>query len=150
LWSPARGDLDAHAAAALNASPAVTAAGHLLGHDCRAALTRLFDHYLHAAALAMDTLYPAERHHWRRVPAPSTAVPPVIDPATYAADDRPGHATLLSATLFPVSPASSGTASSRTGSPLAPRSPAITERGKARARTNQPMASPQLKNCQAL
>ena len=30
--------------------------------DRQAALTRLFDHYLHTAAAAMDTLLPAERH----------------------------------------------------------------------------------------
>jgi hypothetical protein len=34
----------------------------------RAALTRLFDHYLHAAAAAMDTLFPAERHRRPRIP----------------------------------------------------------------------------------
>ena len=35
----------------------------------QAALTRLFDHYLHTAAAAMDILYPAERHR----PAPHPA-----------------------------------------------------------------------------
>jgi hypothetical protein len=38
----------------------------------RAALTRLFDHYLHTAAVAMDTVFPAERHRRPRV-APATA-----------------------------------------------------------------------------
>jgi len=145
-------DLDAYAAAALTASPAVAAAGRLLGRlaraylvhpagpgrygmhdllrgyaaelaaaddgeeDCRAALTRLLDHYLHTAAAAMDTLYPAEGHHWPRVPAPDTPAPAVTDPAAarawldghravlvavaaHAADGWPGHATRLSATL---------------------------------------------------
>jgi hypothetical protein len=36
--------------------------------DRRAALTRLFDHYLHTAAAAMDTLYPAERHRRPSIP----------------------------------------------------------------------------------
>ena len=36
------------------------AVGHDSGGEQRAALTRLFDYYLHAAAAAMDTLYPAE------------------------------------------------------------------------------------------
>jgi tetratricopeptide (TPR) repeat protein/transcriptional regulator with XRE-family HTH domain len=144
-------DLDAYAAAALTASPAVAPAAQLLERlarahlihpagpgrygmhdllrsyaaelaaaagedDCQAALTRLFDHYLHTAALAMDTLYPAGRHLRPAVPASSAAVPPVTDPATarswlddhravlvavteHAADGWPGHATRLSATL---------------------------------------------------
>jgi tetratricopeptide (TPR) repeat protein/DNA-binding XRE family transcriptional regulator len=88
------------------------------GEDaCRAALTRLFDHYLHTAATAMDTLQPAERHRRPRVPAPGTPVPPVRDPAgaaawlaaslptlvevvAYAAGHGwPQHATRLAATL---------------------------------------------------
>jgi hypothetical protein len=43
----------------------------------RAALTRLFDHYLYTAATAMDALYPAEAYTRPRVPAPSTPSPPV-------------------------------------------------------------------------
>jgi tetratricopeptide (TPR) repeat protein len=43
----------------------------------RAALTRLFDHVLGAAALAMDALYPHERAGRPRVPAPTSPVPPV-------------------------------------------------------------------------
>jgi DNA-binding SARP family transcriptional activator/Tfp pilus assembly protein PilF len=84
----------------------------------RAALTRLFDHYLHAAAVAMDTLHPAERHWRPRIPSPATAVPPVTDTAAargwldaeratlvavtvHAAEHGwPGHATRLAATLF--------------------------------------------------
>ena len=45
-----------------------------------AALTRLFDYYLHAAAAAMDALYPAERHHRPRIPPPATPLPPVTGP----------------------------------------------------------------------
>ena len=46
-----------------------------------AALTRLFDHYLHTAAAAMDALFPAERHLRPRIPCPAAPVPPLPDPA---------------------------------------------------------------------
>jgi DNA-binding SARP family transcriptional activator/tetratricopeptide (TPR) repeat protein len=83
----------------------------------RAALTRLLDHYLHMAASAMDTLFPAERHCRPRVPAPATPGPPVdsrdaarawLDrqrPALVAAvvhaagNGWPSHATRLAVTL---------------------------------------------------
>jgi DNA-binding SARP family transcriptional activator len=85
--------------------------------DQHAALTRLFDHYLHTAAAAMDILSPAERHHRPRIPQPATPVPPLPDPAAareWADSERaalvaaaaytaacgwPGHATRLAATL---------------------------------------------------
>jgi tetratricopeptide (TPR) repeat protein len=88
------------------------------GEEQHAALTRLFDHYLHAAATAMDALYPAERHRRPRIPRPATPVPPLPDPAAArewldreraalvaaaghtAARGWPGHATQLAATLF--------------------------------------------------
>lgn len=84
----------------------------------RAALTRLLDYYLHAAAAAMDTLYPAERGNRPGVPA--SAVPAPIPSgdhgaahawfdaeranlaaaATLAADHNwPGHATSLAGTV---------------------------------------------------
>jgi DNA-binding SARP family transcriptional activator/Tfp pilus assembly protein PilF len=84
----------------------------------RAALTRLFDHYLHATATAADVLYPADRHRRPRIPAPAAPVPPLADPAAarawldaerdtlvavvaHAADSGwPGHATKLAATLY--------------------------------------------------
>ncbi|MDQ3154731.1 MAG: tetratricopeptide repeat protein, partial [Actinomycetota bacterium] len=44
-----------------------------------AALTRLFDHYLAAAAAAMDTLHPAEQDRRPRVPPSATPTPPVPD-----------------------------------------------------------------------
>jgi tetratricopeptide (TPR) repeat protein len=84
----------------------------------REALTRLFDYYLYAAATAMDTLFPAERHRRPRIPPPATAVPPLagaaearawldaesanlIAVAAHTADHGwPGHAIMLSATLF--------------------------------------------------
>ncbi|MFI9361559.1 tetratricopeptide repeat protein [Kitasatospora sp. NPDC053057] len=52
-----------------------TFAGELLAreeseHLQRAALIRLFDHYRHAAASAMDLLVPLERHHRPQPPAP--------------------------------------------------------------------------------
>jgi hypothetical protein len=83
----------------------------------RAALTRLFDHYLHAAAAAMDTLFPAERHRRPRIPPPSSQVPWVAVPgparewldaeranltavAAHAADHGwPVHSIRLAATL---------------------------------------------------
>jgi tetratricopeptide (TPR) repeat protein len=84
----------------------------------QASLTRLFDHYLYAAAVAMDALFPAERDHRPRIPRPTTPVPPLSDPATArewldreraplvaaaahtAAHGWPGHATRLAATLL--------------------------------------------------
>ena len=83
-----------------------------------AALTRLFDRYLHSAATAMDTLYPAECHRRPRIPPPATPAPPVTDPAAArawldaergtlvavtvhtAAHGWPAAATRLAATLF--------------------------------------------------
>jgi hypothetical protein len=83
----------------------------------QAALTRLFDYYLHSAAAAMDTLLPAERRRRPRIPRPATPVPPVPDPvaarawldaeratlvavaAHTAAHGWSGHATLLAAIL---------------------------------------------------
>jgi len=44
-----------------------------------AALTRLFDHYLHTAAAAMDVLRPSERHRRPRIPAAGSPVPPMAD-----------------------------------------------------------------------
>jgi tetratricopeptide (TPR) repeat protein len=84
----------------------------------RAALTRLFDHYLHTAATAMDVLRPAERHRRPRIPAPATPGPPVADAATArgwldarrtnlvaaaahtSACGWPGHTIALAATLY--------------------------------------------------
>ena len=47
----------------------------------RAALTRLFDHYMATAAAAMDTLHPAEQHRRPRIGPPATPTPPMTDPA---------------------------------------------------------------------
>jgi len=88
------------------------------GEDERdAALGRLFDHYLHTASVAMDALYPAERHRRPRIPPPASPAPPVTGPAAARAwldAERatlvavtvhaaghcwPGHATRLSITL---------------------------------------------------
>jgi tetratricopeptide (TPR) repeat protein/transcriptional regulator with XRE-family HTH domain len=44
-----------------------------------AALTRLFDHYLRAAAAAMDILYPAERERRPPVAEPDTPMPPLAE-----------------------------------------------------------------------
>jgi tetratricopeptide (TPR) repeat protein/DNA-binding XRE family transcriptional regulator len=85
--------------------------------DRHAALSRLLDHYLHAAATAMDTLYPSERSRRPRVPAPASPVPPLAEQslarawldtertnliavvAYAAAHDWHGHATRLAATV---------------------------------------------------
>ncbi|MFI8090769.1 AfsR/SARP family transcriptional regulator [Streptomyces sp. NPDC086080] len=84
----------------------------------RAALTRLFDHYLSTAAVAMQALYPAEGHHRPAVPPPVHAPPIAQDPeaarawldterptlaaiCAVAADrGTPRHAVRLAAVLF--------------------------------------------------
>jgi tetratricopeptide (TPR) repeat protein len=43
----------------------------------QAALARLSAYYLHAAAAAMDILFPAERHRRPRIPPPPTGTPPL-------------------------------------------------------------------------
>jgi tetratricopeptide (TPR) repeat protein len=48
----------------------------------RAALTRLFDHYLVTAAAAMNTLYPAESRLRPRIPVTGTRTPDLSDPDT--------------------------------------------------------------------
>ena len=85
----------------------------------RAALTRLFDHYLHAAAALTGTLFPAERCQPAESARPPSSLPPAADPAgarAYLDSERPnlaavvahaaehgwpGHATRLAATLHP-------------------------------------------------
>jgi DNA-binding SARP family transcriptional activator/tetratricopeptide (TPR) repeat protein len=87
------------------------------GQEQHVALSRLLDHYLHTAAAAMDTLFPAERHRRPRIPSPPAPAPPVAEPAAArawldgqraalaaatahaAAHGWPGHATRLAATL---------------------------------------------------
>jgi tetratricopeptide (TPR) repeat protein len=88
------------------------------GKEHDAGLTRLFDHYLYTASMAMDKLYPNERHRRPRIPPPDTPVPSVTAPAAarawldaerptlvaetvHAAEHGwPGHATRLAATLY--------------------------------------------------
>jgi tetratricopeptide (TPR) repeat protein len=83
----------------------------------RAAVSRLLDHYRHTATVAVDTVYPYDRDHRPRVPAPDTAVPDLPDQAraaewldvelpnllataSYAAAHGwPGHTLHLSTTL---------------------------------------------------
>jgi len=85
--------------------------------DRRPALTRLLDHYLATASVAMDTLSPAEHHRRPRIPRPDSALPPVGRPAAArawldgelpnlvataahaTADGRPEYAGRLAATL---------------------------------------------------
>jgi DNA-binding SARP family transcriptional activator/tetratricopeptide (TPR) repeat protein len=84
----------------------------------RAALTRLFDYYVHTAAAAIDTLNPAELHRRPRFPATASPAPTVTDPVTAQAwldaelatlvavsahtaeHGWPDHATGLAATLY--------------------------------------------------
>jgi tetratricopeptide (TPR) repeat protein len=85
---------------------------------CHAALTRLLDYYLHTAAAAVRTLFPAEHGHWSGIPSAAADTPPLSDPAPARAwldTERPvlaaaaalaaehgwpGHATRLSQVLF--------------------------------------------------
>jgi DNA-binding SARP family transcriptional activator/Tfp pilus assembly protein PilF len=94
------------------------AATHDSNEARHAALTRLFDHYLHTAAAAMDTLYPGERHRRPRIQPLATPTLTLASAAAaqswldteratlvavtvHAAEhDWPGHATKLAATLF--------------------------------------------------
>jgi DNA-binding SARP family transcriptional activator/Tfp pilus assembly protein PilF len=83
----------------------------------QAALTRLFDHYLHLAAAAMDALFPTECHRRPRISRPAILVPVLSDPAAAqawldaeranltavaarTANGWPGHTTRLAAILF--------------------------------------------------
>jgi len=50
--------------------------------DRRAALSRLFDHYLSTTATAMNTLHPAEAHLRPQLPPSGTPAPDLTDPAT--------------------------------------------------------------------
>jgi transcriptional regulator with XRE-family HTH domain len=86
----------------------------------RQALTRLFDYYLCAAATAMDTLFPAERHRRPRVLAPHSPIPALTSKAearawleaeranlvavtAHMADEGwPGHAIRLTSLIPPV------------------------------------------------
>ena len=94
------------------------AAAHGDAAERPTALTRLFDHYLHTASVAMDSVFPAEQYRRPRIPAPATPAPAVIDPAAartwldtelanliaiaaHAADHRrSSHVIRLAATLF--------------------------------------------------
>jgi tetratricopeptide (TPR) repeat protein len=86
--------------------------------DRRAALTRLFDHYVHTAATAMDALFPAEDLSRPRVPGPASSPNPIVTGvasarawldaeraslvavAAHAAEHGwPGHAASLAAIL---------------------------------------------------
>jgi tetratricopeptide (TPR) repeat protein len=84
----------------------------------RAALDRLFDYYVAAAAAAMDGWYPAESHRRPRIASPASATPVLSDPAAARAwlnNERPclvaaaahtathgwtRHTAQLSSTLF--------------------------------------------------
>jgi DNA-binding SARP family transcriptional activator/tetratricopeptide (TPR) repeat protein len=65
----------------LRAYASELADGHETPDQLQAAITRLFDYYLHTAAAATDTLMPAERHRRHRLPPATTASRPVPGPA---------------------------------------------------------------------
>ncbi len=93
------------------------AAGCESEQEMRAALSRVFDYYLYAAALAMNAIFPAERDRRPTIEPPASAVPPMTDPAAAlawldaelaaviavtahaAAHGWPQHAIRLAATL---------------------------------------------------
>jgi DNA-binding SARP family transcriptional activator/tetratricopeptide (TPR) repeat protein len=63
----------------------------------QAALTRLFDALLYAAAQAMDTVFPAEASRRPQIPRPATPVPLLTDPVAARAwldAQRPGFAAV--------------------------------------------------------
>ncbi|XVV08391.1 ATP-binding protein [Actinoplanes sp. CA-131856] len=83
--------------------------------DRRAALTRVFDLYLAAAAGAMNRLDPVEAHRRPAIDAPATPLPDVTDPLRWLAAERanliavsaytaaegwPSHTVRLAAVLF--------------------------------------------------
>jgi tetratricopeptide (TPR) repeat protein len=86
--------------------------------DRQAALTRLFDHYLRTAAVAIETLYPADQQQRPRLPPPLIAGPLAGDPVAArawldaeratlvavtghaATRGWPGHAILLASTVY--------------------------------------------------
>lgn len=63
----------------LHAYAAELVSAHDSQEQRQAALTRLFDHYLHTAAAAMDVLRPSERHRRPRLPAAGSTGPPMAD-----------------------------------------------------------------------
>ncbi len=70
--------------------------------DGQAALTRLFDYYLAAAATAMDTAVPAERHRRPPISPPATPLPPLDGPAAARAWLDAERATLVAAAYTAV------------------------------------------------
>jgi DNA-binding SARP family transcriptional activator/tetratricopeptide (TPR) repeat protein len=70
------------------------------GDDARhAALTRLFDYYVRAAAAAMDTLFPAETRRRLHAPAPAGSAPPMAGPAAARAWLDAQRANLVAVTV---------------------------------------------------
>src|SRR5262245_51419228 len=66
----------------LRAYAAERAHAELATEPARQALTGLMDHYLHTAAVAMDTALPEERDIRPRIPAPASPAPPLGAPET--------------------------------------------------------------------
>jgi tetratricopeptide (TPR) repeat protein len=90
-------------------------AAELTPSERRAALDRVYDYFLYAAAVAMDIAFPHNRHHRPRVTEPDTPVPHLTDPAAartwltaechnliacaHAASSRPGYTADIAATI---------------------------------------------------
>lgn len=71
--------------------------------DRRAALTRLFDHYLATAAAAMNALHPAQAHLRPHIPPADTPTPELTDPDTARAwldVERPALVTVAAYTAI--------------------------------------------------
>jgi tetratricopeptide (TPR) repeat protein len=68
--------------------------------DRRAALTRLFDHYLYGAGAAMDVLYPAEGHRRPALPPRSAPGPALPDPKAALAWLDAERPTLVASCLY--------------------------------------------------
>jgi tetratricopeptide (TPR) repeat protein/transcriptional regulator with XRE-family HTH domain len=73
----------------------------------RAALMRLYDHYLHTAAAAAGTLFPDQETHQPRL-TPGTPAPPVDTPGPARAWLEAEHATLVAVTADSVTHDSPG------------------------------------------
>ena len=87
--------LRAYAADLAATQDAAENAAGTAGGNGQAALTRLFDYYLAAAAAAMDVLVPVERDRRPRIRPPATPVPPVADHAAALAWLDAERATLV-------------------------------------------------------
>lgn len=83
----------------LRAYAAELGAAHDGADECRTVLTRLFDHYLHTAAIAMNRLSPVDRHRRPDLPAPAAPAPLLPDKAAALAWTDAERANLVTSTV---------------------------------------------------